>query len=156
MNKNKLKTYLLSVVVVAIWGVIGFQIYSALNPSEETLEVPKLNSSFNPKNAVSRDTFSIKNNYPDPFLGKLPAKQVPKTVQRRALPEKVDSIIFPDIQYKGMVKGSGIDQAVFAIAINGVETILSEGQKFQDVELVQGKAEEVLIQYKGQRKTILK
>ena len=52
--------------------------------------------------------------------------------------------------------GMKLDQAVFAIAINGVETILSEGQKFQDVELVQGKAEEVLIQYKGQRKTILK
>ena len=157
MVKNKLKTYALSVVVVTIWGVIGYQIYSALNPSEEELGVPQVPLSFNSETVTQRDTFSIQNNYRDPFLGKLPDNKRPlRTVKTQRRAKTVDTVVFPNIQYKGMVQRSGGGEAVFAISINGMESILGAGQSYQDVQLISGKAQEILISFKGKRKTISK
>ena len=157
MGKNKLKTYALSVVVMAIWGVIGYQIYSALNPSEEELIVPQTLISFNADVAKPKDTFSIQNDYRDPFLGKLPKKKRSvSAVQTQSRPKAVDTLVFPTIHYKGMVQNAGGKGVVFAVSINGMESILSAGQSYQDVQLISGKPQEILISYKGKRKTIHK
>ncbi|RXG11385.1 hypothetical protein DSM03_11722 [Leeuwenhoekiella aestuarii] len=157
MGKNKLKTYALSVVVVTIWGVIGYQIYSALNPSEEELGVPQVPLSFNTETVTERDTFSIQNNYRDPFLGKLPDNKQPvRTVQTQRPAKTEDTVVFPNIKYKGMVQNAEGGETVFAISINGIESILGAGQSYQDVQLISGKPQEILISFKGKRKTLRK
>ena len=156
MVKNKIKTYVLSVVVLAIWGVIGYQIYSALNPSEEEFSVPEVPVAFQNETNKIKDTFSIQNNYRDPFLGKLPEQKTQPVVQQVRRPVINDSVIFPTVEYQGMVQRAGGSETVFSVSVNGVASILSPGQSLQEVSLIKGNAQEITVIYKGKRKTIRK
>lgn len=147
---------MLSVVVLAIWGVIGYQIYSALNPSEEEFAVPEVPVVFQSETNKIKDTFSIQNNYRDPFLGKLPEQKAQPVVQQVRKPVIKDSIIFPTVAYQGMVQNAAGKEAVFSVSVNGVASILSVGQSIQEVSLIKGNAQEITVSYKGKRKIIRK
>ncbi len=156
MTKNKIKTYLLSAVVLTIWGVIGYQIYSALNPSEEEFAVPEVPVTFKSETNKIKDTFSIQNNYRDPFLGKLPQQKAQPVVKQVRRPVVKDSVIFPTVEYRGMVQNAGGKETVFSVSVNGVASILSVGQSLQEVSLIKGNAQEITVSYKGKRKIIRK
>ena len=66
--KNKTKTYLLIILVLAIWGAIGYQIVSAVNPETSKIVKQDFAISFNPKIETEVDTFSIQMANKDPFL----------------------------------------------------------------------------------------
>ena len=147
---------MLSVVVLAIWGVIGYQIYSAINPTEEEFAVPEVPVTFQTETNKIKDTFSIQNNYRDPFLGKLPEQKAQPVVQQVRRPVVKDSVIFPTVEYQGMVQRAGGSETVFSVSVNGVASILSPGQSLQEVSLIKGNAQEITVIYKGKRKTIRK
>ncbi|WP_442845045.1 hypothetical protein [Leeuwenhoekiella sp. H156] len=156
MTKNKIKTYALSIVVIAIWSVIGYQIYSALNPSDNPFIVPKAPTEFKSELGNQKETFNILNNYRDPFLGKLPEKKDKPEAKLTSMPVVRDTIIFPVIEYRGTVQSAEAKQTVFSVSVNGTEAILSAGESIQEVTLVRGNASEISISFKGKRKVIKK
>lgn len=81
--KNKTKTYLLLVTVLAIWGVIGFKMVATLNP--DTPKVTRQDDMvlFSPKSKMANDTFSIQLSERDPFLGTLHIKKKPEISQKK-------------------------------------------------------------------------
>ena len=99
MKKEK-KTYLLLAVVLVIWGVLAFQIFKAVNPSEEVVPVFTTTQKTNLIKLEKRDTFSIVANYRDPFLGTLPKSSIPKKKKRQSKKEVVPE---KDIRYTGFI-----------------------------------------------------
>ena len=73
--KKQHKTYLLLGAVLAIWGLIGHQIYSRLNPSIPELETYQGSSSFQKEKVTETSFYEIQKQYRDPFLGKFPTKK---------------------------------------------------------------------------------
>ncbi len=145
MLKQK-KTLILLVAVLVVWGIIGFQIFSYLNPEEEELQEISIEE-FSPIVKKQKETYQVKIHKRDPFLGKLLIK--PKTVKRPIV--KKDPIIFPSIQYNGIVESN--KKKAFVLTVNGQQKVLNKGQTFNEVKLIRGTSKEVLLSYKGKRQT---
>lgn len=150
MKKEK-KTYLLLVIVLAIWGVLGFQIFKAVNPSEDVLPIYANTEKIDIIKPKKRDTFSLLANYRDPFLGIMPKSNTPKKKKiqpkKEALPEK-------SIAYTGFITEGKSGNKVFFLTIEGQQQILSKNQEFNGVKLLSGNAEKVRVKSNGKIRNI--
>lgn len=102
--KNKKTTYLLLILSIALWGFIGWKVYTTFNFTKPEIPIIKKE----PKIA-KEDSISLLLNYRDPFLGKysksfstkdsLPSRK--KTTTVTLTPKQVPDI--PNIQFKGVI-----------------------------------------------------
>lgn len=145
--KTKKKTYILLLLVVAIWGTIGYEIISALNP--ELPEVKSQNSLANIDYKVNTviDTFSIETVNRDPFLGTLLKKPITKTIKKKK------SIQWKKITYQGTIKQNKTKQQIFIVTINGSQYLLKKGQIKDSITLAYGNDKSVTMRYKNQLKS---
>tara|TARA_R110002096_G_scaffold421590_1_gene627444 strand:+ start:3559 stop:4017 length:459 start_codon:yes stop_codon:yes gene_type:complete len=150
--KNKTKTYLLIILVLAIWGAIGYQIVSAVNPETSKIVKQDFAISFNPKIETEVDTFSIQMANKDPFLGTLLVKQKP--IKRVA--SKSKNIVWMLITYHGNISNQNSKATVYIISIEGSQYLMKIGQRIKDVKLVRGNSKYIKLSYKGVIKTITK
>ena len=149
--KNKTKTYILLIVVLGIWGTIGFKIFSAFNPEspgadEETFEV-----SFTPETVSQAEAFTVETVDRDPFLGTLTVKRSTGSSKRRADTKTFNWI---PIQYQGVVKRQNSKQEIFIVNINGKQHLMRKGQEIDSVTLISGSAKQITVTYKKHRKTV--
>ncbi|WP_440881313.1 hypothetical protein [Tenacibaculum sp. C7A-26P2] len=144
MLKQK-KILLLLVTVLIVWGIIGFQIFSYLNPEEEIFKEPSV-ATFKPIVKQAKETYVVKKHRRDPFLGKLliQPKKIKKVIRKK------EPINFPTIVFNGLVESNR--KKTFVLTINGEQKIVKVGQVFKEVKLLKGTASEVLLSYKGKRK----
>jgi hypothetical protein len=147
MSKNQ-KTYLLLLVVVIVWGAVGFQFYNYYNPDVPEVRMADSNG-FVPMKQTEVTSYTIEPNYRDPFLGKLYKKPKPKSKKRIVQPKP--KVVFPSITYNGIIK-SGKDYT-FIISINGSQEIYKLKQVIKGVELIRGNDKEVKLKYQGATKT---
>lgn len=146
--KTKKKTYLLLVLVVSVWGTIGYKVVSALNPKLPEVERHNFVASVDYKVATTIDTFSIKIVNRDPFLGTLLRKEVKKSGTNKRKP-----IQWKTISYQGFIKQKQTKQQIFIVTINGNQHLLKKGQTKDSITLAYGNAKSVTMRYKNQLKT---
>lgn len=155
--ENKKKTYLLLVVVLIVWGLIAYKIYNAVNPSTPKIVVSNTVSRFKPYQLTKNDSFSIQADYRDPFLGKLIHRKIKTSVKKQSKKPKIENqekIVFPKINYKGIVSPRSRLDKRFIININQQTNLFKLLATHQDVQLLQGDSKEIVISYKGKQKTI--
>jgi len=150
MKKNT-KTFLLLAVVLGVWGVIGFKLLNAANPTAPNQILLASNDTFVPAQLKQRDTFSIVANYRDPFLGTVKApkkivKSAPK-VQKERPPEK-------SIQYTGFITDASSKQKIFFVTIEGQQQMMSINDVFSDVKLVHGTKGKIKVRHNGKTRSI--
>lgn len=145
--KTKKKTYILLIVVVGIWSLIGYRIVTSLNP--DLPEAPKqdLALKLDFKTKVKVDTFSIKNADRDPFLGTIYKKKT------EHLPSKkiIKHINWLPITYHGMI--SNKKKSLYIISINGHQHLLKKGQIKDSIKVLYGSSKSVTLGYKDDKKT---
>lgn len=146
--KNKNRTYLLLVAVVAVWGTIGYKLYSNMNTAVEKTTVIA-NTDFKRIHAEKGEQRTIQPDYRDPFLGKIYKKKVKKAPVKKVV--KKAPVVFPPVQYIGIISGN-INS--FIIQINGRQEIFKKGQTFQGITLKKGNEKNIVIQFKGASKTM--
>ncbi|WP_417800659.1 hypothetical protein [Tenacibaculum sp.] len=149
MNKKQ-KTYLLLAVVVCVWGLIGYKIYNRLSPNTTTIATTNNSNHFSRKKIVEVQPYTIRADYRDPFLGKLPIKRkkVSFKPKKKITGEKKN---FPQIVYNGTVASN--KSKSFIITINGEQEIFNLGQNVRGLTLVKGNSEEVLLKFQNETKT---
>lgn len=147
--KNKTKTYVLLILVLAIWGVIGYRIFSAVNPSTPEISQQHLDISFRPQTYHKVDTFSISTVNRDPFLGTL-------IVEKKKIPKKTrgKTIEWKPINYHGTISKKDANPNIFIVSIDGKQYLMKKGQVFNDVKLVKGNSNQITVSFQGIRKTI--
>lgn len=144
--KKQQKTYLLLLLVGAIWSLLGFKIFRSLTP-EEAVVLSGTSESFKPLKIKERDTFSISADYRDPFLGTLPKarQKTPKSkapVQVQKLPEK-------QIVYSGFITDTSSGNKIFFLTVDGQQQMLSKREEFQGVRLLSGNEQHIRVRYNG-------
>lgn len=149
--KNKTKTYLLLVTVLAIWGIIGFKIVSTLNPDVPKASLYNEQVAFNPEIKSEVDTFSVQIVNRDPFLGTLMVKK-PKVKTKSIKPK--EPLVWVPVIYQGNVNKQASKNKVFVVSINGVQHLMKKGQTIEGITLIKGNNTEIVVSYKGARKTI--
>ena len=146
MNKNT-KTTVLLIVVIIVWGTIGYQIYLNYHPSQgESLAATSM--SFTPKQHIVKNSYSITANYRDPFTGKKYKKPVvKKPTIRKQLPKP--EIIFPRILFMGMIEGA---KKTYIISINNTQEIFQLNDTFLNITLVAANKKSITIRYQNSTK----
>jgi len=149
--KNKKNIYILLPAVILVWGLVGYRIFSVVQPSNNTSGQVRV-TAFKPKVVEETTPFTIRANYRDPFLGSLAQKKSTKKKAVSVAYKKL-KIPFPTITYKGMVAGEG-NNRVFLITINGAQFFFKKRATHKEVKLLRGNHKEIVVQFKGQQQTV--
>ncbi|WP_345003831.1 hypothetical protein [Snuella lapsa] len=151
--KNKTKTYVLIVLVLCIWGIIGYRVLSAINPNAPQIAQQNMEVQFTPNTIKEADNFSVQTVERDPFLGTLYVKKEKKQVIQRPVTK---SITWPDVIYHGSISTQHKQIKMFIVSINGLQQFVKPKQTIEGIKLLRGTSQSIVISYKGQRKTVQK
>lgn len=152
--KNKKSIYILLPIVLFIWGAVIYQFFSFSDTEILDNETNKI--AIKPFIIKPKDTFSIKVNSRDPFLGKITDdSQKSKVVKPKSKAVIVkEELVWPQIQYKGIVSDNKEKVKVFMVIINGKTYFMRKGDVENDVKLKEGNREIIYAVYKGDLKVV--
>jgi len=144
MNKKK-KTSILLVLVIGIWGLIGYNIYRYLNPEEPVFENQSQKMPTIKDGSILKDSLTI-SSYRDPFLGKI------KTKRKSPNSQSTTIVNFPVVIYHGLVNGGKVKS--YIISVQNQQEIVKIGQTFLAVKLISANTKQITVSHKGARKII--
>lgn len=152
---KKTKTYILIVVVVLIWGVVIYNIASAVSGSDDTVEIQFQPDPINLNLENKRDTFNLIADYRDPFLGVVTKAAVQRT-KKKAKPAKVQTPKepLPSITYSGYMRDPENGTPVFFINVNNEQLMMKLTEVVGQIKLLSGSDKQVVLIYNEQRLTI--
>jgi hypothetical protein len=163
MKNNKTSTYILLIIVLGLWIVVFYRIYKSFFSEDEGEMVAVVNAKPNKIVLEDSNTFLLKANYQDPFLGKFAtslmrsgnSSGVVTTVNKTSIPKvKIEpvKIDWSFIKYFGLIKNHQTQKQVALVSINGRQHMVSEGDNVDEVLFVKNFRDSIKITY--QRETI--
>ncbi|MCB4797237.1 hypothetical protein [Neotamlana laminarinivorans] len=151
MNK-RLKTSILLVAVVIVWGIIAYKFFTTINPETPTLKVDAKSIVFKPE-THKIDTFSIQSLNKDPFLGTYAKVHKVAKIKPRITKKTKPSI---NITYHGLISQQEADNHIYIITISGTQYLMKLKQTVQGVKLLKGNMNQVTLNYNGSKKVVKK
>jgi hypothetical protein len=155
--KNKKNIYILLPVVLLIWGIVIFQFFSFCTP-EEVVTSTSAEFAVKPFKLKERTPFVINVNYRDPFLGKTYSTQVEVISKKnvvKKVPRSEETIVWPTIQYKGMISDPKGKNKKFLLVISDKNYFMKSGDIQNEIFLKDGDKESIYVAYKGNLNLIL-
>jgi len=152
MLKSKGSLYILFPVVILIWGAIIYKVVAALG--DDTIDQPKIPLEITIiKGRTVKDTFSLLQVERDPFLG----HSYKKSVVRKSNGENIKKeVVWPEIQYLGIITGEGTAAAVYILQLNGKQLLLDSSGTDEGLKLLNGNSDRVELKYLGDSRVFLK
>lgn len=147
--KNKKSIYILLPLVLFIWGAVMYQLFS-FSSSEDMPTMVSSEISLKPIKVSKRDSVVINTNYRDPFLGKVYRSEIVKSTKKKLVSKKVEALVWPTIQYKGIVSDTKEKSKIFMLVINNQTHLMKKGQTENEIYLKEGDRESVYLKYKGE------
>ena len=151
--KNKKRTGYLLLAVILIYGAVIARFFMLSNEGGNIEFIPEEVATFKPTEYKVKESFSIDNDYRDPFLGTL-SKRDQSTITQRVKTKPIEDTYFPTIKYMGVISDAGSNKRVLSLRINGKEYITKVGSTVDSVRVVSGNIKNVTVSYKGKRKVI--
>lgn len=157
--KSKKSIYILLPIVLIIWGMIIYQFFSYTN--SQVIEVQEELPLFVNIDYKEPDTTALDISHRDPFTGKLEnAKEnIGSTRKNAANASKMNAESKHEeqtkIEYKGIVSDVANKKKVFMVIIDNRTFLMKQGDKENEVELINGNRESITIKHKGKKKNIL-
>jgi hypothetical protein len=157
MMKNK-GTYILLALVVAIWAVVGYRLVKYLK--QDKIELPEEKAetfSLQTQNFI-QDSFSITNNYRDPFLGSKVVVQRHISVSPKPAPKQVISknIKWPAISFKGLVKNNSSQVTYALITIDGRLKNVQEKEEISAIKILNIQRDSIGVAFNNETKYFYK
>jgi len=152
--KNKKSIYILLPLVLFIWGAVMYQLFS-FSSSEDVPTMASSEISLKPIKISKRDSVVINTNYRDPFLGKMYNVNKDSIPKKKISSKKIAPLVWPTIQYKGIVSDTKEKTKIFMLVINNQTHLMKKGQTENEVYLKDGDRESVYLKYKGQLNLIM-
>lgn len=165
--KNKTITYILSIVVLIIWGTIVYKIFSHSDIESENTN--KVNNYSQINDSKTIDTFSLSLSYEDPFLKG--TKKIKTTIQDIAksdnkykqnyIKKKMGSqkrentsIVWPSIRYEGMIKSQNMTTAI--VKINNKSYFIQQDEIVENVRIQKITQDSIIVEYQQKYKIVKK
>ena len=154
MNKKKRTRYLL-LAVVLIYITVIWRFLTLSNDEEYVVNGSEPIASFTPKEYKVKESFTITNDYRDPFLGTLSRKKqnATRSSSLKRTEDKKEEY-FPTIKYLGIISDPSSAKKVLSLQINTKEYIAKEGRLIDSVKIISGTIKRLTVSYKGKRKHI--
>lgn len=151
--KSKATTYLLIAVVIIVWGIIGWRIFSPKDDAAQSPPAPKKTGVA----AKAADTLVL--NYRDPFLGaaaqpKKAAAKPPRTPQTAAPKPPPEPAVVHNLRYMGRIMR---DKAAYGLVeIGGTLNTMKTGEMVEGYKLVKLYDDSVQLVWKGKTITVVR
>ncbi len=152
---KKWQNIFLLVGVVIIWGLLIYKFISAFSTTNDNTKNFAPPSSFIAPKSTPRDTFSLTRMDRDPFLGTIGTKSKPFSKPRTDLNKNPTEDLWPSIEYQGIVSDRNSSMKVYLISINGVQYPLKEGDAIDEIKIVLGTTNDVVLKFQGKTKKFL-
>ncbi len=138
---------MLALTVLILWGILIFKFTGEL--SGDTVADPKYQANtFEIPKTKKKEVYSLIPLEKDPFMGTISNSKKKSAPKKKKQP----TINWPQLQYRGMVKGE--NNSAFILSINGQDQILNRGEQFGEIKLVRGDQKKITVRFKGQTKTV--
>jgi len=172
--KNKKSSYFLLPVTLGIWGFIGYKVYQYMNAGDEDIIITENILPLNTER-IAADTFSLFNNYRDPFLGndgKEMGGSSTKTnysnsnynTNNNPKPKKNLTVAptnttttnngWPKITYSGMMVNESSKQSIAFISVDGISNRVKVGDKVSEIKVLAFDQNGITLQ-KGKEKKVV-
>ena len=142
--KKSFKTYLLIVVVIAVWGILIQQFFNAIHTKPSDMQKVIIAQDFIPKPTVKSKKYAIVASYRDPFLGTLKVEKSSKTKSKNR--KKVATVLKKNIIYTGYIGDTSSNQVYF-VSIDGQQHVLSISNTVNGVTLISGSKDFIRVAY---------
>lgn len=153
--KHKKSIYFLLPLVIFIWGSVMYEFFSFSNDQEIEQKNGSQDDDFSLE-FKKREITRINVMYRDPFLGKVYRESNARIVSSKKAvvpkgkqPKIEETIVWPALQYKGIVSDTKEKNKVFMLIINGKTFLMKAGETENEVYLKSGDRTSVLVNYKG-------
>jgi len=160
--KNKRLIYILAPLVLLIWGLIFYKIFTHFGDDQNKTMVNPDQTNTN-KKQLPRDTFTIIANYRDPFLGRnnqpaLHSSQDHILNNQTGLSRKPTPApeIIPEIKYCGIIANPKNKRKVGLLRMNNKELLVKEGDSYNELKIIRLFNDSVKIMYNKTKKTFKK
>jgi hypothetical protein len=153
--KNKKAVYKLLPVVVLIWALIFYRIFSAASGEEEK-NVSQSMEQLPEQQSDTSQAFTINANYPDPFLKTAAPAQVKKAEKKKEVAKPVVIIKWPSIVYGGTIKNQQSKKQVALVEINGTSNMMRLEEEIAGVQLKKIYKDSIEVVFQQQKKVIVK
>lgn len=150
--KSKKTIYFLLLIVIFIWGLIVYRIYSTINRSAALTMSSDVAI---PEKSSSNFEYEIKANYNDPFLGKLEeGKKVYLKPKNDNQTKSLTSVplLWPEIKYGGIIKNQQSNQQLVLVTVQGNGKIMKVDQTIGEITLNKIYRDSIEIYFKGEKK----
>lgn len=170
--KNKKSSYFLLPVTLGIWGFIGYKVYQFMNDGDDDIVITENIQPINTEKIIA-DTFSLFNNYRDPFLGndgkemggsstKTNYSNSNYTSNNNPKPKKNPVVTpttavnngWPKITYSGMMVNESSKQSIAFISVDGVSNRVKVGDKVNNIKVLAFDQNGITLQ-KGKEKKVV-
>lgn len=162
--KNKRLLYILIPLVLLIWGIIFYKIFTQINHGNDK---PFFNQGLKNSSVTNnvKDTFTIKANYRDPFLtghqkstfgSEDDGQMMFSTAGFSKKKEPKTDIVIPDLHYFGLIANTSKKQRIGLFRLNNKDALLKEGEVIEEFKIVRLFNDSVKITFKKIKKTIQK
>jgi hypothetical protein len=157
MLKSKKSLYVLIPVVLAIWGMLGYQIIDGLAPDLPVSDDFEIGS-FRESETKTEPILQLQLPDSDPFLGTM--TKTNKTIQVKKInqPQNLSiEQVWPTVEYLGYVKrDSRSGMRAVAMRINGTSYILKSGAIQDTLKLIKATDDYIIMRYKKEQKRFKK
>lgn len=147
MLKNKKITYLLIILVILIWGLVFYKIYSKFGGGKR-VERSLLKSVGTIENSKGDIIFALILDYPDPFL-KAGGLVDNHPVIAGSNPQK-QTIVWPTVEYRGCVVLSNKKECTGLLKIQNSDLLVKQGKEYFGVKIRTITKDSIFVAYKTQ------
>ena len=148
MLKNKKITYLLIILVMLIWGLVFYKIYSKFGGSKRIVKsLPKSVGSI--ESSPGDSIFTLVLDYPDPFL-KAGGQASDLHSQTAANTPQKPAIVWPAIEYRGYVVLSNKKERTGLLKIQNSDLLVKQGKEYFGVKIRTITKDSIFVAYKMQ------
>lgn len=168
MLKNKKALFVLIPLTLLIWGLIGYKIYTGLTNNDEVVID---DNGFIPTATVRKtsDTFSLFNNYADPFLrsihllktnASISSKSSNQISTKNNIPVKTStantSNDWPNVQFSGTIKNQTNAVTLLLITVNNKTYTVKQGESVEGLKVLSFSGSEVVLQRGNEKRSFTK
>ena len=157
--KNKKLLYILIPSVIILWGVIIYKVLSRTAYEDTIMSGTRSGNSF--ATAAADTFFTIKADYPDPFLKKyVPQSTASNTEQSGETRRQVTAaplpkpVNWPEITYAGKIENNSSKTGTYLISVNRQNYLMGINDETAGITLAKAWDDSVVVSMLGQVKTI--
>ncbi len=157
MSKSKGKNIILGILVIFVWGLIGYKVLSYFNDSSN-LDLPNVNPVKSAGIKVKKEKFRIDASYSDPFLKEVKVK-TSNTRNTQNYNEYTNyqtaniQVSWPAIVYSGIIETTDKNNRIGLLKINNSNFLVKNQDSLMNVRVISVYKDSISLRYSNEIKT---